>query len=72
MSNFIVIDIGGTYMKYGLVSEDGTFKQRGKMPTRAPCLARSGLRMSTRRGLESSAPMLRQARSSSSRLMSRG
>lgn len=35
MSNFIVIDIGGTYMKYGLVSEDGTFKQRGKMPTRA-------------------------------------
>jgi len=35
MSNFIVIDIGGTYMKYGLVSEDGTFKHRGKMPTRA-------------------------------------
>ena len=35
MSNYIVIDIGGTYMKYGLAAEDGTFKQRGKMPTRA-------------------------------------
>lgn len=35
MRNFIVIDVGGTYIKYGLVTEEGTFKQRGKMPTRA-------------------------------------
>ena len=37
MSTFIGIDLGGTYIKYGLVSEVGEIIGKGKLPTPAGC-----------------------------------
>lgn len=35
MHNIAVIDIGGTAIKYGLMTPEGTLKQQGSMPTKA-------------------------------------
>ena len=37
MSTFIGIDLGGTYIKYGLVGEAGEIIRKGKVPTPAGC-----------------------------------
>lgn len=37
MSTFIGIDLGGTYIKYGLVGEGGEIIGKGKVPTPAGC-----------------------------------
>ena len=37
MSFNIGIDLGGTYIKYGLVSEVGEIIEKGKVPTPAGC-----------------------------------
>lgn len=37
MSTYIGIDLGGTYIKYGLVSEVGEIIGKGKLPTPAGC-----------------------------------
>lgn len=33
MMNYAVIDVGGTFTKYAVMTEDGEFLRKGKVPT---------------------------------------
>lgn len=37
MNKFFSIDLGGTYIKYGLVDEHGTIEKKGKISTLTGC-----------------------------------
>ena len=33
MKQYLVLDIGGTFIKYALMGEDGSFLENGKVPS---------------------------------------
>ncbi|MBO7675451.1 MAG: ROK family protein [Atopobiaceae bacterium] len=37
MSKYLVLDIGGTFIKYAIMTEDGAFVEQGKVPANTSC-----------------------------------